>query len=77
MENIQGFLILNVYALLLIIAVSIIFFSKKRQKQTEDQTYAQFLITNIAISISGLVLGILVAPNLNTNPGIIAIANKI
>ena len=77
MENIQGFLILNVYALLLIVAVSIIFFSKKRQKQTEDQTYAKFLIANIAISISGLILGILVNPILNMNPGIIVIANKI
>ena len=77
MENIQGFLILNVYALLLIVATSIIFFSKKRQKQVEDQTYAKFLITNIAISISGLILGVLVSPGLNINPGIVAIANKV
>ncbi len=77
MENIQGFLLLNIYALLLIIATSIIFFSKKRQKQIEDQTYAKFLIANLAISISGLILGILVTPRFNTNPGIIVIANKI
>ena len=77
MENIQGFLLLNIYALLLIIATSIIFFSKKRQKQIEDQTYAKFLIANLAISISGLILGILVTPKFNTNPGIIVIANKI
>ena len=77
MENIQGFLLLNIYALLLIIATSIIFFNKKRQKQIEDQTYAKFLIANLAISISGLILGILVTPRFNTNPGIIVIANKI
>ena len=77
MENIQGFLLLNIYALLLIIATSIIFFSKKKQKQIEDQTYAKFLIANLAISISGLILGILVTPRFNTNPGIIVIANKI
>ena len=77
MENIQGFLILNFYALFLIIAISIIFFSKKRQKQIEDKAYAKFLITNIAMSISGLILGIIVTPRLNINPGIIAIANKL
>ena len=77
MENIQGFLILNFYALFLIIAISIIFFSKKRQKQIEDKAYAKFLITNIAMSISGLILGIIVTPKLNINPGIIAIANKL
>ena len=77
MENIQGFLILNFYALFLITAISIIFFSKKRQKQIEDKAYAKFLITNIAMSISGLILGIIVTPRLNINPGIIAIANKL
>ena len=77
MENIQGFLILNFYALFLITAISIIFFSKKRQKQIEDKAYAKFLITNIAMSISGLILGIIVTPKLNINPGIIAIANKL
>ena len=77
MENIQGFLVLNSYALLLIIITSIIFFKKKRQKQIEDQTYAILLIVTILVSVSGLALGILVNPNLNINEVVIKIFNKV
>ena len=49
MENILGFLLINVYSLLIIIATSVVFFSKQRLKQTEDETYKNFLIANIYI----------------------------
>lgn len=76
MQN-SGFLLLNVFALFLISAISIIFFSKQRQKKVEDQTYASFLITNICMSISGLILGLYVSPELNANQFIIILFNKI
>ena len=76
MQN-SGFLLLNVFALFLISAISIIFFSKQRQKKVEDQTYAAFLITNICMSVSGLILGLYVSPELNANQFIIILFNKI
>lgn len=77
MANMQGFLILNFYALLIIIVTSIIFFNKDRQKQLEDQTYAKLLIITILVSISGIVLGIVVNPQLAINKNLIIISNKI
>ena len=58
-----GFLLVNVYALLLIIATTIIFFSKNRLKQIEDETYKKFLIVNVFICVSGIVLGLVVDPS--------------
>ena len=73
MQNIQGFMLINIYALLLILATSIIFFSKKRLKQVEDELYKKFLIANIFISISGLFLGLIVSPILPYDEMIISI----
>ena len=77
MESIQGFLLINLYAFLLIISTSIIFFSKKRLNQFEDNTYSKFLITNIIISFSGLILGLLVNPNIKIPTQMLIIFNKI
>ncbi len=77
MENILGFLLINVYSLLIIIATSVVFFSKQRLKQTEDETYKNFLIANIYISLSGIILGLAVSPGFNTNDFLIALCNKI
>lgn len=77
MQNIQGFMLINIYALLLILATSIIFFSKKRLKQVEDELYKKFLIANIFISISGLFLGLIVSPILPYDEMIISIFNKL
>lgn len=77
MGNPQGFLILNLYALLVIVALSIIFFRKERQKQVEDETYAYFLITNIMVVINGLLLGVSVIPYFNANQIVIKIFNKL
>ncbi len=61
MQNTIGFLILNIYALLVIGTVSVVFFTKPRLKQVEDETYKKFLIINIFMTISGLLLGISVS----------------
>ncbi len=77
MANIQGFLILNFYALLIIVITSIIFFKKDRQKQLEDQTYAKLLIITILVSISGIILGLMVNPLLTISKNLIVLFNKI
>ncbi|MGM9881709.1 MAG: hypothetical protein ACI31S_02570, partial [Bacilli bacterium] len=77
MQNVQGFLLINIYALLLILAISIIFFGKKRLRQVEDELYKKFLITNIFISVSGLLLGFVVSPLFPYNEIIISIFNKL
>lgn len=74
--QIIGFLLINIYALLLIVSTFIIFISKSRLKQQEDELYKKFLIVNILMSVSGLFLGVLVS-----SPGyssfIISIFNKL
>lgn len=77
MENILGFLLINIYSLLVIIATSVVFFSKQRLKQTEDETYKNFLIANIFISVSGIILGLTVSPGFNSSNLLIVLFNKI
>lgn len=77
MENILGFLLINIYSLLVIIATSVVFFSKQRLRQTEDETYKNFLIANIFITLSGIILGLTVSPGLNNNNFLIILCNKI
>ena len=57
MENIQGFIALNSYALLLILFISVVFYSKKRLHYVEDNTYSYLLIVTILTTISGIILG--------------------
>ena len=73
----MGFLLVNLYAFLLIIATTIIFFSKNRLKQIEDETYKKFLIVNVLICVSGIVLGLVVDPNITFSNEIIVLFNKI
>ncbi len=77
MQNTLGFLLINIYALLLITTVSIIFFSKKRLKQIEDETYARFLICNIGVSITGLILGLVINPIFHIDETIIKFVDKL
>ncbi len=77
MQNILELLLLNLYALCLIGAISIVFFSKRRMKEIEDSTYAWFLMANIAISITGLILGVAVNPDFNIPNITIIVLNKI
>ena len=58
MKNAIGFIIFNAYALIILVIISIVFFSKKRLHQFEDNLYAGFLISILSVSISGLILGI-------------------
>ena len=77
MQSIQGFLLINLYAFLIIISTGIVFIRKRRLRQIEDETYKKFLLTNIIMSTSGMVLGMLVNPAFYVNNSIIIVFNKI
>ena len=77
MQNVQGLLILNFYALIMLIITSFIFFRKDRQKQIEDQTYAKLLIVTTLVSISGIILGIFVSPTAAISESWVILFNKI
>lgn len=77
MQNALGFLLVNIYALLVIITISILFFNKPRLKAMEDNLYSYFLLTNICMCISGLFLGIIVLPEFVMNEITIICFNKI
>ena len=77
MENVQGFLILNIYAFLILVITSILFFKKERQKKIEDGTYARLLIVTIFVLVSGIVLGLLIIPEFAINSVLIALFNKV
>lgn len=77
MENVQGFLILNIYAFLILVITSILFFKKERQKKIEDETYARLLIVTIFVLVSGIVLGLLIIPKFTINSVLIALFNKV
>jgi len=72
-----GFLLINIYALLLIISTTIIFFSKNRLGQIEDETYKNFLIVNLFMSISGILLGLVVNPEIVFPNRVIVLFNKV
>ena len=75
MDGILGFLLINLYAFLLILSTCIIFFSKPRLKKLEDNLYAKFLICNLLMSISGLILGCGVT--LNHSKLLLILLNKV
>ena len=77
MESILGFLLINVYAFFVILTTSIVFFSKKRLRQTEDELYKSFLLANMFMSLSGLILGVAVSPSFNHDEILIGILNKV
>ena len=77
MESMQGFLLINLYALLIICTIGIVFFTKDRVGHVEDELYKNFLLVNIIMSIIGLILGIVVSPIVQYNKILIIIFNKI
>ena len=77
MQNMEGFLLINLYALLLISFISIIFFSKKRLNQIENKLYGKFLLYSLLMNSSGLLLGFLVVPEYNVPMFIQLLFNKI
>ncbi len=68
---------LNIYALIIILITSLVFYRKDRQKKIEDETYAKLLIVTIFVSISGIILGIIINPELHMDEIIVALVNKI
>ena len=75
--NFLGFLLINIYAFLIILSTTVIFFSKERLHQFEDETYKKFLIVNICISISGLLLGLAVSGVFDLSEFAVAALNKV
>lgn len=78
MENV-GFLALNLYSLVVLIILIIIFFAKERMHELEDDTYAKLLVAGGITIFFGLLLGI--TPNFKIDVKylkiIIEIFNKI
>ena len=65
MQN-QFLVMLNIYALVILTIICIVFFSKKRLGKFEDETYGKLLITCTLTVIVGVLSGIaLIFPNLN------------
>ena len=77
MENVLGFLSINFYALLVIIAVAILFFNKPRLKKMEDNLYSLFLLANIFMSCGGILLGIYVSPKVTSSAFAVSLFNKL
>jgi len=77
MENTQGFIAINAYALLLIIFITVVFSLKKRLHHVEDNTYAYLLITTIVVTLSGIILGIMVSKELHISSFLVGLTNKI
>ena len=77
MENVLGFLSINFYALLVIIAVAILFFNKPRLKKMEDNLYSLFLLANIFMSCSGILLGIYVSSKVTSSVFVVSLFNKL
>ena len=77
MENMQGFLILNIYSFLILVITNILFFKKERQKKIEDETYARLLVVTIFVLVSGIVLGLLIIPKFAINSALLSLSNKV
>ena len=76
MENILGFTTINIYALVLILFVCGVFFSKKRLHDTEDNSYAYLLVATILTILFGIVLGLIVVSEYNVSEIVISLSNK-
>ncbi|MBR4618574.1 MAG: response regulator [Bacilli bacterium] len=59
----EGYLLLNIYSLLVLIVLSLVFFLKERLHKAEDVTYSKILIFTILTIIFGLFSGFLVSFN--------------
>lgn len=75
MKN-DGFLLLNVYALIILVILEIIFLSKERQHKVEDNTYGSLLIVSIVTIFFGLLLGMSVDGSFIYNKVNIILFNK-
>ena len=73
----EGLILLNGYALVILIVLSIVFFSKKRLHQIEDNTYGQLLIVSVITILFGLLLGIIIDSDFYLKNILIVVFNKI
>ncbi len=73
----EGFLLLNTYALIILLILSSIFFGKKRLHQIEDQTYAKLLIVSIVTIFFGLLLGVFLEVETIYQELLVIVFNKI
>ena len=73
----EGLILLNGYALVILIVLSIVFFSKKRLHQVEDNTYGQLLIVSVITILFGLLLGIIIDSDFYLKDILIIVFNKI
>ena len=76
MDNMEGFLLINLYSLLLITFINIIFFCKKRLHQFEDDLYGRFILISTFMNAVGLILGFAVVPKYNVPMLIQILLNK-
>ena len=68
----EGKIWLNAFSLLLLIIISIVFFSKERLHKEEDNLYSWILIYSIVSFFSGLILGIIISVPIFNLQGILA-----
>lgn len=69
--------LLNVYSLIILVILSIVFFLKKRMHRTEDNVYGGILISSVLTIIIGLLLGLAISSNsLMYKEFIVTVLNK-
>ena len=76
MKN-EGIILLNLYALIILIILSCIFFTKKRLHKAEDNTYGSLLIFSMITILFGLLLGIFMGYGIPNRDIFILVFNKI
>ena len=76
MKN-EGFLLLNLYALIILIILCIIFFTKRKIKKLENDIYARLLLTSVVTITIGLLLGTTLNFEFKYSDLILNILNKI
>lgn len=69
--------IINLYALIILSILTFIFFSKKRLKQLEDNTYGKLLISAIITTAMGLLLGEAICGHIKLPNILLVLNNKI
>jgi len=62
MDN-QGIILLNIYALIILLVLCIVFFRKERLHKEEDETYGRLLIVCVLTIFVGIILGYLSVSN--------------
>ena len=68
---------LNIFALIILTILMVIFFSKKRLHNIEDNTYGWLLIASFFTIVTGITLGFLLDANIVNQKLMIIIFNKL